>query len=611
MYKHIHTEFNVPEDFTMPKIKILAVAPYDGMADAISAIAMTRDDIQMTVQTGDLDTGRKIALELAHNNYDVIISRGGTAELIRSTVELPVIDIPISVYDVLRTIKLAESYSGKFVIAGFPSITNCSKLLCDLLQYDIDIITFTNETDAMPSLKRAMENGCTLALCDMIGFKASSELGMNSLLISSGNESITSAIDDAVKLVKSAKHVHKQKDLFQKLLSDNENEFLIYNPAGSLWFSSIAQDNRNTSLMNLVQTYLKAFLKVPDQTVQRQIRDKIYTLTNRHLFYDDLRYTAIIITQRDAVFSEDQTEIIIYNRLDEQSHDFTGEYSSSQHTGNTAHLIKEYSKNNYPVLILGEPGTGKDKIAKQLYENGQYSSSPLYIINCELIGERKWNAILNNADSPLTEINTTIYIKNMNALSKNKLNDFFAYIDNSKLATRNRLIFSLALSSENSASIELCRNYLENKLCCLTLSLPPLRERMGDLPSIAALYIHRINVSTGKQIIGFESEAMELMTEFTWPNNLDQLHHVIKELVVSTKTPYITYNDVKAALEAEPNPDAGSNNDCSFDLSGTLDDINYRIIKQVLNEEGQNKEKTAKRLGISRSTLWRMLKNQV
>ena len=126
MYKHIHTEFNVPEDFTMPKIKILAVAPYDGMADAISAIAMTRDDIQMTVQTGDLDTGRKIALELAHNNYDVIISRGGTAELIRSTVELPVIDIPISVYDVLRTIKLAESYSGKFVIAGFPSITNCS-----------------------------------------------------------------------------------------------------------------------------------------------------------------------------------------------------------------------------------------------------------------------------------------------------------------------------------------------------------------------------------------------------------------------------------------------------------------------------------------------------
>ena len=103
----------------MQKTKILAVAPYEGLADAISTIAQTRDDIKMTVQIGDLNTGKQIAMELAHNNYDVIISRGGTAELIRSTVELPVIDIPISVYDVLRTIKLAENYSGKFVIAGF------------------------------------------------------------------------------------------------------------------------------------------------------------------------------------------------------------------------------------------------------------------------------------------------------------------------------------------------------------------------------------------------------------------------------------------------------------------------------------------------------------
>ena len=102
----------------MQKTKILAVAPYEGLADAISTIAQTRDDIKMTVQIGDLNTGKQIAMELAHNNYDVIISRGGTAELIRSTVELPVIDIPISVYDVLRTIKLAENYSGKFVIAG-------------------------------------------------------------------------------------------------------------------------------------------------------------------------------------------------------------------------------------------------------------------------------------------------------------------------------------------------------------------------------------------------------------------------------------------------------------------------------------------------------------
>ncbi|MFR6111932.1 MAG: PrpR N-terminal domain-containing protein, partial [Dialister invisus] len=110
--------------------------------------------------------------------------------MIRSNVELPVIDIPISVYDVLRTIKLVESYSGKFIIAGFSSITNCAKVLCDLLQYDIDIVTFTNESDALPAIRKAQQNGCTLALCDMTGLNAARKLGMNSILLSSGSESI-------------------------------------------------------------------------------------------------------------------------------------------------------------------------------------------------------------------------------------------------------------------------------------------------------------------------------------------------------------------------------------------------------------------------------------
>lgn len=591
----------------MQKTKILAVAPYEGMADAISTIAQTRDDIKMTVQIGDLNTGKQIAMELAHNNYDVIISRGGTAELIRSTVELPVIDIPISVYDVLRTIKLAENYSGKFVIAGFSSITNCSRILCDLLQYDIDIFTFTSETDILPTLRKAYENGCTLALCDMAGSKAAQTLGMNSLFISSGTESINAAIDEAVKLVRSSQHVHKQKDLFQALLSDEEREFMIYDPAGNLWFSSLTDNDRNIALMNLINTYLKAFLKVPDQTVTRQIRDKIYVLTNRHLIYENQKYTAITIRQQIALFSDDSSEVTIYNRLDHTSQEYSNEYSSSHHVGNTATLIQEYSKNTFPVLIIGETGTGKDKIARQLYENSPNNTAPLYIINCELIGERKWNTLLNSIESPFAATNATFYIKSLASLSKTQLDNLFSYIDNSRLSKRNRLIFSITLGNVSQEQDVLCRSYLENRLSCLTLRLPPLRERINDLSSITALYIHRMNITIGKQIIGFEAEAMDLMNSFPWPGNLDQLHHVIKELVVITQTPYITYADTKAILDAEP---AISCNDpqTTLNLSATLDEMNYQIIQWVLAEEHGNKEKTAKRLGISRSTLWRMLK---
>ena len=590
----------------MQKVKILAVAPYEGMADAISTLAQSRDDIQMTVQIGDLDSGRKIAIELAHNNYDVILSRGGTAELIRSTVELPVIDIPISVYDVLRTIKLAENFSGKFVIAGFSAITSCSRVLCDLLQYDIDIITFTNEADAIPALRKAQKNGCMLVLSDMAGANAAQKLGMNSLLISSGTESITSAIDEAVKLVHSSQHVHKQKDLFQALLSDEDREFLIFNPAGTLWFSSLNESEGNIALLNLVQTYLKAFLRVPNQTISRQIRNKLYILTNRHLIYEEQKYTAIIIQNQEALFAEEDSAITVYNYLDQNS-DYSSEYSNSHQLGNTSHFIEEYSKSNLPILILGESGTGKDKVARLLYENGGYHSSPLYTINCELMGERKWNTLLKNAASPLADAGVTIYLKNLAVLSKKQLDDLFFYLENSRVARRNHLIFSLTSNQNDENNFMLCKTYLENKGSCLTLKLPPLRERLTEFSSIAALYIHKMNVTTGKQIIGFEAEAMELMLNFSWPGNLDQLHHVVKELVTITKSPYISCKDVKLVLEQEKQQKKSITNS-ELDLSGTLDEINAQLIQLVLAEENGNKERTAKRLGISRSTLWRILK---
>ena len=66
----------------MQKTKILAVAPYEGMSNILTELAQKRDDISLTVQTGDLDIGRQIAVQLAHKNYDVIISRGGTEELL-------------------------------------------------------------------------------------------------------------------------------------------------------------------------------------------------------------------------------------------------------------------------------------------------------------------------------------------------------------------------------------------------------------------------------------------------------------------------------------------------------------------------------------------------
>ena len=87
------------------KIRILGIAPYEGLKSVMQKMAADRNDIDLTVYVGDLQKGAELAQKNFHGNFDVIISRGGTAEMIGSLTDLPVIEITLSVYDVLRAIK--------------------------------------------------------------------------------------------------------------------------------------------------------------------------------------------------------------------------------------------------------------------------------------------------------------------------------------------------------------------------------------------------------------------------------------------------------------------------------------------------------------------------
>ena len=150
------------------RTRILGIAPYEGMHTSMENAAQAYPGIQLDVYTGDLEEGQAIVQRMPPNSYDCIISRGGTATLIREVTDIPVVDIQISVYDVLRTMKLAENYTNLYAIVGFPSVTEPAHTLCSLLDFNLDILTVHGVEEVRHTLERLKEGGYRMVVCDMV-----------------------------------------------------------------------------------------------------------------------------------------------------------------------------------------------------------------------------------------------------------------------------------------------------------------------------------------------------------------------------------------------------------------------------------------------------------
>ena len=151
-------------------------------------------------------------------------------------------------------------------------------------------------------------------------------------------------------------------------------------------------------------------------------------------------------------------------------------------------------------------------------------------------------------------------------------------------------------------------NTLVNKTGCSVITVPSLHRMSGVIPKLASLYINDLNQDYSRQIFGISPEAATHLQGFAWPYNLDQLRRVVREVYLHTDGPYITADSVRTVLDEEQKQYYSPSDNASFDLSGTLDEITRRIVLSVYQEENQNQSRTAARLGISRTTLWSMLK---
>lgn len=589
-------------------IRILAIAPYEEMKPILLQLSKEYNQVEMTVLVGDLNKGVEMAKNNYHDNYDYIISRGGTAKLIQKSVSIPVIEIHTSIYDILRTLKLSGAEMNKVAIVGFPNITEQSLFLKEVLPFKIDVFSIESDDDSLVVLNNIKKQNYHAVLCDMITYTTAQTLGLDSYLITSGNISLHDAIKETIRHAKYQNHLRSENHFFRKLTKVKDTQTIVFAEDKKLFY---------TTFLNEVFPFTENLISKIDNTIKNGKQHLIYQCDNiRYSVHaqpftsDDSIYVVFHITSGKVAVSSKKSGLYYLNKDEVEKDILNSIYNTINFFAPYMSSLKQANENLSPVIITGEEGTGKEQIAKALYLNSSLNNQPFVQIDCDQTSIEVWDFLLNHYDSPFSASQYTIHIKNINFLSHDLKRQLWLAINDMDIHKRNRLIISCVSSLDHRLD-SFSMNFI-NQLNFFVIVLPAIRENLSRIEPILNLTLNKLNINSKHPILGFSQEAIDILSSYHWPYNFMQLGRVLTNLILMADGSLITAQHVETALSKELMiaPASSEHSRHLLDLSKPMTEINKDIAHILVEANNGNKTTSAASLKISRTTLWRLLNDK-
>jgi len=291
-------------------------------------------------------------------------------------------------------------------------------------------------------------------------------------------------------------------------------------------------------------------------------------------------------------------------------------------------VVQQVAPTRATVLLLGESGTGKELVAKAVHQLSPRAKQPFVTVHCaalaatllesELFGHEK-GAFTGAHErrigrfeqaqggtlflDEIGEIDATIQIKLLRFLGERT---FERVGSNRTLTADVRLITATNKHLEALVRAGTFREDLFFRLRVVEINLPPLRERLGDIPLLAQGFLREFAAENHKLVKDFTADALELLLNHRWPGNVRELRTAIESAVVLCRGERISARDLPRTLRAE----AGAAGDPGRELAKndlTVKEAEKQLIIRALKETKGNRTRAAKRIGMARRTFHRKL----
>ena len=582
-----------------------------------------------------IDCMLKDVLEKAGNmekngEADVFLSAGGTAKLLSGNLANPLVEIKVTGFDILAALKEAKKYSDTVGLISYESKIPNLENLAGLLNITIKQFTYQHISDIEETLNQLQNEGVKVVIGGSFLQEVIWDRGIQikGIFIYS-SDGVTRALDTAVQIAFSKKVEARKAEELRTILAfsyegiiavDRNGLITVINPSAEkiigtsqhqVLGQSIAGIFPTAKLTKVMQSRRPELNQIESIGGSQIVINRIPILVNAEVM------GAVATFQNIGIIQEVEEKI----RKSLYQKGFVAKTFIKDIIGTSDQILKAkreaflYAKNSSSVLITGESGTGKELFAQGIHNAGIRFRRPFVTINCaaipdnllesELFGyeEGAFTGAKKGGKPGLFELahEGTVFLDEIGELSMSLQSRLLRVLEEHEVlrigGDHIRSVNIQVISATNKDLWEMTekgyfRKDLYYRLNVLELRLPPLRVRKTDIPLLVKKFLSETcHDLTANEIEGISQHP--IFRDYNWPGNIRELRNIIERFAALYKNE--EYEDLLLSLFERLTP-------------SKLCSVEQEEFCRVLNSVQGNKTEAAKKLGISRTTLWRKMK---
>lgn len=595
----------------MKQYKVLAIVPYPGLKEIINTVKADYPVLDFRIVVEDLRYPESIEDALKSDDYDIIISRGGVLNFAKSIIDIPCLELEIMPQDIVRTVKLVDAFRDKkAVIVGRMDVEASSNFLSEIIEKNIPVRKIDSFKDTEKVVKAVIEEGFDIVIGDTAAWRIAKKKGVPALLLMNGEESVRSACKLSIEICEHMNVEKGKSTVLNYILNQKKGLWEVKDMKGKRVYDSFGSSyNFLLDKINGIKhnVFGKSEIKGGFWNegryweygrIEKNIGNHgpfIITYAHENGYYGT-ELSSVLKIDRDG-YSGDHASVLLNGK--------------NKNCRQIAEQVSTYAEIDLSVLLIGDKGTGKKDIALEIHKRSGWKDDLFVEIDCNEINHVTLKKLFDVVNGRITQMGrATLFFRDIHTLTIEFQKEIARFLSLRINQKKFRIMASSVYTSETMLSQNIVTSRFLKVTGELEIKIPKLIEQKENISALVGLSISNFNMKYGWKISKIEDRGMRLLEEYSWPGNLEQLNKVLVNAMVSAK------NDMDISeIKTEWIQDAINESELAYEekgisknlLSGTLEEIEQRIIQMILEECDMNQTKAAMRLGISRSTLYRKL----